>query len=241
MTLAADSPRDVVGYDRNGVTEHHVPAKNVVWYAGEIVGMNMTTGIAAPLDVGLVATGVVPEASKRDLTAFSSGAERIICQSGPVVVPQNGTIAADTAVGTPIYWVVASNVAALTSNSGANPFLGNLVRAPSTALAQVFIHPANSAAAPGVPVMQAVNATLANGTITISSGITVAASSEVVPVMIGALTGTTNLAALGELKASRVNGAPGVGSIVVQAYGDDGAIDADAAGAIRVLIFTPKA
>lgn len=89
--------------------------------------------------------------------------------------------------------------------------------------------------------MQAVNATLAAGTVTINSGITVSAASEVVPVLIGALSGTTNFGQLGELKASRVNGAPGVGTVVIQAYGDDGALDADAAGAIRVLIFTPAA
>lgn len=89
--------------------------------------------------------------------------------------------------------------------------------------------------------LQAVNATLVAGTATIATGITVAADSEVVPVIIGALSGTTNFGGVGELKASRVAGAPGVGTVVIQAYGDDGAIDADAAGAIRVLIFTPIA
>lgn len=241
MTLSADAPRDIVGHDRNGVTVYHLPAKNVVWYSGEIVGMNLTTGIAAPLDVGLVAMGSTPENTKRDLTSYSSGAERIECQAGPIVVPQDGTIAADTAPGTPVYWIVAQNKAALTSNSGANPYLGNLVRAPSTSAVYVDVRLANSMAAPGVPAMQAVNATLAAGTITIATGITVAASSEVVPVLIGALTGSTNFASLGELKASRVNGAPGVGTVVIQAYGADGALDVDAAGAIRVLIFTPKA
>lgn len=89
--------------------------------------------------------------------------------------------------------------------------------------------------------MQAVNATLASGTVTINTGIAVAANSEVVPLLIGALSGTTNLAGVGELKSSRVAGAPGVGTVVIQAYGDDGALDSDAAGAIRVLIFTPIA
>lgn len=91
-----------------------------------------------------------------------------------------------------------------------------------------------------VPGMQAVNATLASGTVTINTGITVAAGSEVVPQFIGDITGTTNLAGLREVKASRVNGAPGVGTIVVTAVGDDGLIDSDAAGAIRVLIFAPQ-
>jgi hypothetical protein len=94
-----------------------------------------------------------------------------------------------------------------------------------------------AASAPG---MQAVNATLALGTITISTGITVAADSEVVPLQIGAITGSTNFGSLRELKTSRVAGAPGVGTVVIQAVGNDGALDADAAGAIRVLIFTPQ-
>lgn len=90
------------------------------------------------------------------------------------------------------------------------------------------------------PAMQAVDATLVAGTVTIAAGITVAADSEVIPVLIGALTGSTNFGSLGELKASRVNGAPGVGTVVIQAYGADGALDSDAAGAIRVVILTPQ-
>lgn len=90
------------------------------------------------------------------------------------------------------------------------------------------------------PAMQAVNATLASGTITIASGIVVAADSEVIPLVIGAITGSTNFGSLGELKASRVAGDDGVGTVVIQAYGADGALDADAAGAIRVLILTPQ-
>ena len=93
-------------------------------------------------------------------------------------------------------------------------------------------------AAPG---MQAVNATLSSGTIAISTGITVAANSEVVGLIIGDITGSTNFGCLRERKASRVNGAPGTGSVTVDAVGSDGLLDADAAGAIRVLIFTPLA
>lgn len=90
------------------------------------------------------------------------------------------------------------------------------------------------------PAMQAVNATLVNGVATINTGITVAAASEVVPQLIGAVTGSTNFASLGELKASRVNGGAGSGTVVIQAYSSTGGLDADAAGAIRVLIFTPQ-
>jgi hypothetical protein len=91
------------------------------------------------------------------------------------------------------------------------------------------------------PGMQAANATLALGTVTINTGIVVASNSEVVPLLIGAITGSTNFASLRELKASRVNGAAGVGTLVIDAVGADGAKDADATGVIRVLIFTPTA
>ena len=87
--------------------------------------------------------------------------------------------------------------------------------------------------------MQAVNATLVAGTVTINSGITVTADSDVDPLLIGAITGSTNFASLRELKSSRVAGAPGVGTVVIEAVGADGAKDTDAAGAIRVLIFDP--
>lgn len=90
------------------------------------------------------------------------------------------------------------------------------------------------------PAMQAVDATLVAGTVTIATGISVEPDSEVIPVLIGALTGSTNFASLGELKASRVEGAPGTGEVVIQAYGADGALDSDAAGAIRVLILSPQ-
>lgn len=90
------------------------------------------------------------------------------------------------------------------------------------------------------PAMQAVDATLASGTISIGTGITVATTSEVIPLLIGAITGSTNFGSLGELKSSRVAGGPGTGTVVIQAYGANGALDGDAAGAIRVLILTPQ-
>ncbi len=91
------------------------------------------------------------------------------------------------------------------------------------------------------PAMQAVDATLASGTVTINSGVTLAADSEVIPHLIGDITGTTNFGGLRELKASRVNGAPGVGTVVIEAVTTTpNAVDADAAGAIRVVILTPQ-
>lgn len=91
-----------------------------------------------------------------------------------------------------------------------------------------------------VPSMQAVNATLSSGTIAITTGIVVATASEVIPYGIGNITGSTNFAGLRERKSARVNGGSGVGAVTIDAVGADGLIDADAAGAIRVLILTPN-
>jgi hypothetical protein len=89
--------------------------------------------------------------------------------------------------------------------------------------------------------MQAVDATLVNGTVTINTVIVVAADSEIVAFPKGAITGSANFACVQELIASRTPGGAGVASIVIQAVGADGAIDADAAGAVRVVILTPLA
>lgn len=96
------------------------------------------------------------------------------------------------------------------------------------------------ALAAAAPAMQAVDATLASGTITIATGITVAANSEVIAYPKGAITGSTNFACVRELVASRVAGAPGVGTVVIEAITNGGVLDADAAGAIRVVILTPQ-
>lgn len=249
MALSKDAPRDVVGCHWHGIGEYHLPAKNIDWKAGEVVGLNMSTGVAEPLVAGLYAAGVVPESAGRNLTSSTNGAERIIAQARPVALPQTtAQFAVDAAPGLPVYWDSTANACVNTDNSGANAYLGDLLRAPSPTVVHVDIRLSNSIRAAtqaqvdglGAPSMQATNATLASGTITISTGITVAANSEVAPLQIGAITGSTNFGSLRELKASRVNGAPGTGSVVIQAVGNDGALDVDAAGAIRVLIFTPQ-
>lgn len=249
MALSKDAPRDVVSCHWHGAGEYHPPAKNVAWKAGEVGGVNLTTGVAEPLVAGLLAVGIVPENAGRDLTSYSSGDERIALQARPVALPQTTSqFAVDAAPGLPVFWDATANACVNTDNSGANAYLGDLIRAPSTTVVHVDIRPSNSLRYAlqsqvdglGAPSMQAVNATLALGTITISTGITVAADSEVIPLQIGAITGSTNFGSLRELKASRVPGAPGVGTVVIQAVGNDGALDVDAAGAIRVLILTPQ-
>lgn len=89
------------------------------------------------------------------------------------------------------------------------------------------------------PAMQTAAGTLVAGTATINTGIVITAAAEVLAFPTGVITGSTNYGSLRELKASRVNGGAGVGTIVVEALGADGAKDTDAAGAFRVVILTP--
>lgn len=162
----------------------------------------------------------------------------------------NDTVAPVTVsdIGEHCYGVDDSAVVSASSDSGARSRVGTpwVIIATNDPIGQhpgvyVELDPSGlSSAVEQAPSMQAVDATLVAGTVTINTGITVAADSEVVPLAIGDITGSTNLAGLRELKSARVNGAPGVGSITVQAYTVTGVLDADAAGAIRVLIFAPQ-
>lgn len=246
MALTQDAPRDVASCN---IRELHVPADNVAWKAGEVVGMNTSSGIAFQLVAGLLALGVVPEGAGRDLTATTDGAERIIVQAGVYEFPQTtAQFAADAPVGAPVYWDSTANKAVNTDNSGANAYLGDLVRAKNTSVVLVDVSLANSLRAAtqaqvdglNAPSMQAFDATLASGTATKNTGITVAANSEVFAYPKGAITGSTNFAMVRELYASRVVGAPGTGIVVIEAITNGGVLDSDAAGAVRVVILTPQ-
>lgn len=140
------------------------------------------------------------------------------------------TATGNSAVGTP--WIV--------STGGSTSLrAGVYVELAPGALAALLGE--SAALASAAPSMQAVDATLSSGTITISTGITVAADSEVSAYPKGVITGSTNFAMVRELFASRVAGAPGVGTVVIEAITNGGVLDSDAAGAIRVVILTPQA
>jgi hypothetical protein len=91
-----------------------------------------------------------------------------------------------------------------------------------------------------VPYMQTATATLVAGTATVASGIVVAANSEVIVFPTSTVTGSTNFASCRELLASRVNGASGVGTVVVEALTNGGVLDSDAAGAVKIIILAPQ-
>lgn len=83
---------------------------------------------------------------------------------------------------------------------------------------------------------QIVTGVLAAGTCTLSN-IVVTASTRIIPVSSTVVTGSTNVGELMHLKASDVVGGVGVGSAVIQMLGDDGAVDADAAGTFVAFVF----
>lgn len=225
---------------------------------GEIACIN-SDGFVVPGSAvtGLVAIGIAKRSvdnssgSDGDLvvpvmtSADKTGGRRVF----PIV--NNGTDACDdTSRGHDVF-IAGPNKVRKTSNSGACSRAGKCwdFDRDGNVLVEFDVDPdavdiadaearldAIEAAAPG---MQAANATLSSGTVTINTGIVVAANSEVIPLVIGTITGSTNFATLGELKASRVNGAAGVGTVVIQAWTNGGVLDADAAGAIRVVILTP--
>lgn len=91
------------------------------------------------------------------------------------------------------------------------------------------------------PTIQEATVTLVAGTATINTVIVLGTTSRIICNPSGVITGSTNYAHCRELFASRVNGIAGVASAVIEALGNDGAKDTDAAGAVHLVILTPHA
>ena len=92
------------------------------------------------------------------------------------------------------------------------------------------------AALGNVTQLQVAGGTFASGTATINAGIVVTADTDAFVIMSEVITGSTNVGAFAHLKASNSVGGAGVGAVTLNVLGDDGAVDADAAGAFRVLL-----
>lgn len=91
------------------------------------------------------------------------------------------------------------------------------------------------------PSIQEATVTLASGTATINTVITLAANSRILCNPVGDITGSTDYAHCREKFASRVNGGAGVASAVIEALAANGTKDADAAGDVHLVILTPHA
>jgi hypothetical protein len=143
------------------------------------------------------------------------------------------TVTADgdgnSAVGTP--WIISTG-------GGTSLRAGVYVELAAGALAALVGDAYALAAA--APAMQEASATLVAGTATVNTGLTIATNSKVLAYPTGVITGSTNFAMVRELKASRVNGAPGVGTVIIEALTNTGVLDSDAAGAIDIVVLTPQ-
>jgi hypothetical protein len=182
----------------------------------------------------------------RTLAADGGGAGAIIGLLSALTTTDKSTVvAAVNEVRVPVAQILTSRtttvgaklVLAEGTDNGANAVT---VAAPDLLAGDVVVTlPEDDLDLGNVPELQSFDLTLVTGTATNNTTAVVAARSEVIAYPIGAITGTTNFGCVHEVKASRVNGGAGVGVVVIQAKGNDGNIDADAAGVVRVNIFTP--
>lgn len=84
--------------------------------------------------------------------------------------------------------------------------------------------------------VQLITGTIASGTSTVSTGITVTAATKAFAIPNAVITGSTNFGSLAHILASNVVGGPGTGAVTIKALGNDGALDADAAGTYAALL-----
>lgn len=229
---------------------------------GEIALIN-ASGFATygQITTGMIAKGVFEDSV--DNSGGSAGDKSVAIQTGwdaeggKLLLPMKNASAGDAVdqgdVGRDV-WVFNKNSVSGTSNGGTRVRAGKCEGFTRDGLVLVhFDGDVNGAAIDDVasdlddlaalvadcPAMQAFDLTLSSGTQTKNTGIVVAANSEVVAYPKGAITGSTNFAMTREKFVSRVVGAAGVGTVIIEAITNGGVLDADAAGDVRVLIFTP--
>jgi hypothetical protein len=100
-------------------------------------------------------------------------------------------------------------------------------------------HTATPLSAPfGINSLQLVTGTLVSGlcTVTVGVGQKVTATTRAIPFMQAVVTGSANVGTLTHMVASNVAGGNGVGQVLFQMLGSDGATDVDAAGAFAALL-----
>lgn len=218
----------------------------VTLVAGDIVLLkDQSTGAQNGLYVvGTVGGGTAPLTRA---TFFDDGSE---IAPGAIVHVSEGTVNADrfyflatneaiTVGTTSLTFTRQPDLAQLASTANGNGAsligiedAGTLITATTVegALAELAAEMGN------VTLLQVAGGTFVAGTATIAAGITVTANTDAFIVMSAVITGSANVGGVAHLKASNVVGGPGVGSVTLNILGADGALDADAAGAFRVLL-----
>ena len=160
--------------------------------------------------------------------------------SSSVLVPDAGAgrwIADTTIAGAVLSTALASTAngegAALVGvEDSASQITATTVEAALAELAAKFA----AGLTPAITKLQIATGTLVAGEATINTNIVVTANSYVIAMPTANVTGSTNFGCLSNTRASNAVGGAGVGSVLIRALGNDGAKDADAAGAFVALI-----
>lgn len=145
--------------------------------------------------------------------------------------------------GRPVF-LADNNTAALTDGSGTRPYAGICKGLASDGRVLVEMSEAISIAlktlgvsAGAVSRIQVATGTITAGACTINTGIVVTATTFGIAIPTANITGSTNVGTMAFIDASKVAGAAGVGSVLFRVLGDDGAVDADAAGSLIAILF----
>lgn len=172
-----------------------------------------------------------------DNSAGAAGAISAECEQGVFAWKNSGTTDEITAahIGQPCYAEDDETVAL--TDGGDRPFAGIIVDVDADGvwvMQGLFVQPPINLT--GITRLQVAGGTFVSGTATIATGITVTADTDAFVVMSAVVTGSTNVGGIAHLKASNVVGGPGTGEVVLNILGANGSVDADAAGAFRVLL-----
>lgn len=218
-------------------------AASTTIYKGTLVSQ-LATGYVVPYSTA--ASGVAIGVAQHDQSnaSGSAGDKRVRVETMRAYALKNGTAGdafADTDLIGSVVYATDDNTVAKTSGSGARRAVGFLLGFEDDGKVRVFIDPQRAGVmegllAGGVSRIQVAGGTFASGTATINAGITVTAATDAFVIMSANVTGSINVGCLAHIKASNVVGAPGVGAVTLRILGNDGAVDADAAGAFRVLL-----
>lgn len=136
--------------------------------------------------------------------------------------------------------VAATDLASTANAKGASlvgveAITGMVAAQVQAALAELFAKFA-AGLTPAITKLQIATGTLVAGEATINTNIVVTANSYVLAMPTANITGSTNFGCLSNTRASNAVGGAGVGSVLIRALGNDGAKDADAAGAFVAFI-----
>lgn len=213
-------------------------------YKGSLLSQLTATGAVVPYSTAASGVCIGVAQHEQDNSAGSDGDLRIIVETKRTYALTNGAggdaFSEASLIGA-IAYASDDHTVADNSASGAYRAVGFFMGMEDDGKVRVFIDPTTAALADnlagnGVTRIQVAGGTFASGTATISTGITVTASTDAFVIMSAVVTGSTNVGCPAHLKASNVAGVPGTGEITLNILGNDGAVDADAAGAFRVLL-----